>query len=414
MENEERTKQSLAMFDLSVPFTIDDLKAHYLDLVQVWHPDRHNHNERLKHKAEEQLKRINAAFTELSENCDAINAQFSPKRSSPRLKRSKKPSSEPKMENHLRLGQLALDAGNLEEAYRHNSKALELDADCHLAWLGKGTAAGWMSTFLEPRLSEMCVCYSQAIATASPETRAALEVGISQSKATIIGAYFPACKAALHELLPTAGVDGENIAPPWSHYLGLCSQLLAILEEVHALIPDEPIPMRLIVAICKDNLEGVSYTDYTTVQFGSHVKRAMNVSPHFEEELRSKMLHYSRKVQTVEPSFVTPSPTKASPGCFIATCVCGSQDHPCVEVLRKFRDHKLQNYTLGRRFLAFYQRHGPRLAALVENRPTLKKTIFTVLILPASCLAKASFKLSHETGCRELSVTPRSSVRRPH
>jgi len=39
-----------------------EVKQAYRDLVEVWHPDRFSHNERLRKKAEEMLKLINAAY----------------------------------------------------------------------------------------------------------------------------------------------------------------------------------------------------------------------------------------------------------------------------------------------------------------------------------------------------------------
>lgn len=40
----------------------DEIKQAHRDLVQVWHPDRYGNNERLRKKAEEKLKQINAAY----------------------------------------------------------------------------------------------------------------------------------------------------------------------------------------------------------------------------------------------------------------------------------------------------------------------------------------------------------------
>lgn len=45
--------------------SIDEVKQAYRDLVNVWHPDRFNHNERLRKKAEEELKKINLAYSEI-------------------------------------------------------------------------------------------------------------------------------------------------------------------------------------------------------------------------------------------------------------------------------------------------------------------------------------------------------------
>ncbi len=40
----------------------DEIKTAYRDLVRVWHPDRFGHDERLRHKAERNLQRINDAY----------------------------------------------------------------------------------------------------------------------------------------------------------------------------------------------------------------------------------------------------------------------------------------------------------------------------------------------------------------
>jgi DnaJ-class molecular chaperone len=45
-----------------------DLRAAYLDLVQVWHPDRFEGNERLRRKAEGKLKEINSAYAAIRES----------------------------------------------------------------------------------------------------------------------------------------------------------------------------------------------------------------------------------------------------------------------------------------------------------------------------------------------------------
>ena len=44
-----------------------EIKQAYRDLVEIWHPDRFTHNERLRQKAEEQLKEINSAYDRLKQ-----------------------------------------------------------------------------------------------------------------------------------------------------------------------------------------------------------------------------------------------------------------------------------------------------------------------------------------------------------
>lgn len=52
---------SLRILGLNHGATDAEIKEAYRDLVAVWHPDKHTGNERLRRKAEEMLKQINAA-----------------------------------------------------------------------------------------------------------------------------------------------------------------------------------------------------------------------------------------------------------------------------------------------------------------------------------------------------------------
>jgi len=47
--------------ELKPDASMQDVKQAYKDLVNIWHPDRVSNNPRLKQKAEEKLKQINAA-----------------------------------------------------------------------------------------------------------------------------------------------------------------------------------------------------------------------------------------------------------------------------------------------------------------------------------------------------------------
>jgi hypothetical protein len=60
--DESQIAAYLELFDLPDSFTEDQLKQAYRDLVQVWHPDKHSHNERLRKKADEKTKEINEAY----------------------------------------------------------------------------------------------------------------------------------------------------------------------------------------------------------------------------------------------------------------------------------------------------------------------------------------------------------------
>lgn len=52
----------LDLFDLGNDFSDEQLKSAYKDLVQVWHPDKYENNDRLKERAETKIKEINEAY----------------------------------------------------------------------------------------------------------------------------------------------------------------------------------------------------------------------------------------------------------------------------------------------------------------------------------------------------------------
>jgi DnaJ-class molecular chaperone len=64
METDQAT--ALAVLGLKPGAQWREIRQSYLDLVQVWHPDRFQHDPRLRHKAQQKLAEINAAFALLS------------------------------------------------------------------------------------------------------------------------------------------------------------------------------------------------------------------------------------------------------------------------------------------------------------------------------------------------------------
>lgn len=61
--------------------------------------------------------------------------------------------------------------------------------------------------------------------------------------------------------------------------------------------------------------------------------------------------------------------SKSGATCFVATATYGDSEHPNVIFLREFRDTRLRDYEIGRRFIDFYWKIGPKLAVyVVRNR----------------------------------------------
>lgn len=73
---------------------------------------------------------------------------------------------------------------------------------------------------------------------------------------------------------------------------------------------------------------------------------------------------------------------KTADACFIATAAYGSLFHPCVSLLREFRDQYLLTSLPGQLFVKFYYRHSPPVADFISTHPVLRPVV-RVALLPA-------------------------------
>ena len=67
-------------------------------------------------------------------------------------------------------------------------------------------------------------------------------------------------------------------------------------------------------------------------------------------------------------------------GCFIATAVFGSYDHPAVKIFRKFRDDYLLTNRVGKRFVHYYYSYGPAASRVVKDHPRLRAPMILLLM----------------------------------
>jgi hypothetical protein len=71
----------------------------------------------------------------------------------------------------------------------------------------------------------------------------------------------------------------------------------------------------------------------------------------------------------------TPSSTKKSEGCYIATMAYGDYNHPKVIVLRRFRDDILAKSVYGRVFIKIYYWISPKLVKMLSNHKYINAAI---------------------------------------
>ena len=91
----------------------------------------------------------------------------------------------------------------------------------------------------------------------------------------------------------------------------------------------------------------------------------------------------SKIVEALEPILgqgkVIAGELSSGGGCFVATAVYGSYDHPSVHVLRQFRDSRLATHAIGRSFISAYYRIGPSVSRFVATRNYLKRSVRRLL-----------------------------------
>jgi hypothetical protein len=77
--------------------------------------------------------------------------------------------------------------------------------------------------------------------------------------------------------------------------------------------------------------------------------------------------------------------SKSGATCFVASVAYDDPNHPDVIFLRLFRDKVLCHHKIGKAFIAWYWRNGPKLAKFVDQSRILKALarfhIFTLVLL---------------------------------
>jgi len=79
------------------------------------------------------------------------------------------------------------------------------------------------------------------------------------------------------------------------------------------------------------------------------------------------------------PTNVGQSIQKAAGGCYIATMVYGSYEHPQVLELRKFRDNTLSKSSFGRGFIRVYYKYSPKLVEQLKDKLLVNQIIKSIL-----------------------------------
>jgi len=106
------------------------------------------------------------------------------------------------------------------------------------------------------------------------------------------------------------------------------------------------------------------------------------------DKLQPGTFFYARAYAVVDGKVVYGNQVgfRTGDSCFIATAAFGTIFHPCVRVLREFRDSYLLNNRLGRLLVSRYYRYSPPVADVIRDDAALR-LITRILLLPVVAAA---------------------------
>lgn len=84
--------------------------------------------------------------------------------------------------------------------------------------------------------------------------------------------------------------------------------------------------------------------------------------------------------------------SRSGPTCFVVSASYGDPDAPTVRFFRDYRDAVLVTRPVGRKFIVWYYRAGPRLAEFIE-RHELARRLVRLLLLPIAAICWMHWRL---------------------
>jgi hypothetical protein len=290
------------------------------------------------------------------------------------------------MPNLLILAKVAIEGRNYQEAFNYYTKVLEVDPQNYEAWLGKGEAAGWLSTLADVRLSEMLTDIENAIKNAPEEIKENLINRSADCINSITIAYYQLMREHLLKFVAL-----ENT---WENHGEQCKIILHFLEYAHILSPKDRRIMENIILICVDLIKGVKYDDpyHSDVWGNPHRYMRAFISEGWEENLKLTINQFVNKIQEIDSSYQPPQIIKNKKECFVATVTMGDVNHPIVALLREFRDAWLLKRYTGRIFVRYYYILGPYAANFIRRSIFLKRLSYFFIIRTLVWFARVLLK----------------------
>jgi len=275
------------------------------------------------------------------------------------------------VQNLLKLASSALDSQNPGEAYDYANRALEIDTNNIEAWIAKGKGAGWSSNLQNLRLSEMLAAFRSAEKLTEEDKKGELRTELAET-------ILEVCQAVYQLSLNHSSQFA--IGMTWFEHANRCDQILVYLEVSYEWSGDRK-HLDFAIGIATSLVEGMDITTDDGLPGKGFLQ------PEAEERMRAYIFGLSEKLRKHDSDYVTPAPSSGKPACFVVTATMGSETAFAVITLREFRDSVLSKFEVGKRFINWYYKNGPKIAEHVEKSMVLRVVSLVFVVAPAMVVA---------------------------
>ena len=285
------------------------------------------------------------------------------------------------VENLLRLAKSASESENHQEAFDYSNKALEIDPHNKDAWFIKGKSSGWLSNLNDLRVHEMCTCFNSAIEETSEDLKENQKIQCAiEINSVCIATY----NMSLRHTYKFASVDGS-----WEKHFSRALQIIESLNVAFELNASRE-PLDTTIWVASKLIEGATY-EYYDSGWNTYRTGVRKLNADGSTFTRNLIEETSEKIRAFDPSYLSPRPETKS-GCFVVTATMGNEFAAPVIDLREFRDVILLNYSSGKKFINWYYKNGPLLAAKIEENLTMRALFYLILVVPAHFFARVILK----------------------
>jgi ribosomal protein L37AE/L43A len=315
-------------------------------------------------------------FTKDSEGlfvCDYCRTKYTPEQAQKMLvEGTVRVDRSEDVDKFLRLAKSALEHSNPAEAYDYSNRALEIDTENSEAWFLKARAAGWSSNMISPRYTEMVGAFRTALANA-PEDRK--ESMMKEAADELNNVAVTVHKISYQEVLDHPSVDSI-----WQDHITRADEAISMFLQAHQWGGGRQ-PLDNVVYVATNLFRGPQFV----LPNGRATSRTLNQNG--QVHFQAKIDEAGEKIRLIDPTYITPRPGTSSSRCFVITATMGDEGAFPVVVLRHYRETVLLPSSAGQPLVAWYEKHGPELAALIEKSTVLRLISFALVVVPATLFA---------------------------